>query len=137
MKYRFSKTLPLKCSVLFSEKDIPSNYREDDGTFPKSFFSRLTGIVKWLATLDLDLKSLGDGAFTLYRGTKGDFYQVKFDLELVFGTVVTLQLKHNNKVVKIKPADYVLNEAAPAYATTSQGLNIARGATQTVGHWQD
>jgi hypothetical protein len=78
MKYRFSKTLPLKCSVLFSEMDIPPNYREDNGTSLKLFYPNLTGIVKRLAALDLDLKSLGTDAFTLYKGPKGEFYQVKF-----------------------------------------------------------
>ncbi len=68
---------------------------------------KLTRGVKPICTLELDLKDLPASAFTLCEGPKGDFYEVVFDLALIFGPVVTFQFMHRDIVIQNQRVEYV------------------------------
>lgn len=86
----------------------------------------------------MNLKDLPDGAFKLYKGPKGEFYQASFDLALIFGPVVELQMMHGDTLVKSERSNYVLNEPqSPSRAATisSESLGLAPRAGTLVGHY--
>jgi len=74
-------------------------------------------------TLELDLKNLPEGAFKLYKGSKGEFYQAKFDLALIFEGVVTLQLRYGNAMLQKQTADYVVTDTTYATSPTMGSRN--------------
>jgi hypothetical protein len=66
-------------------------------------------VVKRLCTIEVDLKKLPEGAFVLYKGKAGNFYQTGFDLVLVFGSVVLLQLMYGHQVIVEQSVKYDSN----------------------------
>lgn len=91
--------------------------------------------VKRLCTLELNLKDLPDGAFTLFKGPKGEFHQARFDLAIKFDSVVTLQLMHGDIVVRRQTSEYAVSEIASA-TITSETLQRSLTDTTVVGRWR-
>jgi hypothetical protein len=57
--------------------------------------------------IEVDLKKLPEGAFSLYKGKKGEFYQVKFDLALVFKSIVIVKFMCGDEVIVKQSVEYV------------------------------
>lgn len=91
--------------------------------------------MKRLCTLELNLKDLPDGAFTLYKGTQGEFHQAKFDLALRFDSIVTLQLMYGDTVVRKQTSEYAVSEVASA-TITSEILQRSLSNAPVVGRWR-
>ena len=70
----------------------------------------------------MNLRDLPDGAFTLYKGNKGKFYQAKFDLVLIFGPTLSLHFMHGDDIIAVERADYTLTTSNPLPTHTSNGL---------------
>jgi hypothetical protein len=78
------------------------------------------------------LKKLPEGAFTLYKGKRGEIYQTKFDLVLIFGSVVTMQFMYEDQVVKEQTYEYALT-AVPSAKLSLGDIPRAAGDTQILG----
>jgi hypothetical protein len=81
----------------------PPAYRDERGT---STIVHRQILVKPLCAIDVDLKKLPEGTFVLYRGEGGASYQAQFDLVLVFGSVVLLQLMYGDQVIVEQSVKY-------------------------------
>jgi hypothetical protein len=79
------------------------------------------------------LKKLPEGAFTLYKGKKGEIYQTKFDLVLIFGSVVTMQFMYEDHVVKEQKYEYALTEVPSAKLSGPADIPRVAGDTQILG----
>jgi hypothetical protein len=104
--YQLHRKLPLKCAVFICSSPNPPEYRDESGTSSLAYTQSLMEPVQRVCTLELDLKKLPEGAFTLYKGNKGRYFQAKFDLVLVFASTVTLKFMFGERTIKEQSWQY-------------------------------
>jgi hypothetical protein len=87
----------------------------------------------------VDLKTLPDRAFTLYKGDKGEFYQATFDLALVFRGVLVLQFMYGDAVIKEESCKYSQNSLIRSVSTGPLPGNAYRPHRDgvLVGGWNE
>jgi hypothetical protein len=117
--------IPQYCELLIcDDNDNPApKFRDKSGTISYLAAQVLTGLVRRLADLEVDLKSLPPSAFKLYSGNRGNFYQCQFSLGLTFGNELNFQMLHNSRVYGTVKASYVQANTADALVDSSRTRN--------------
>ena len=68
----------------------------------------------------------------MYKGARGEFYQVKFDLVVTFGAVVSFQFMYGDLVIGKQTSEYVMTDTTTAVPEESiQTTTLPKESIQT------
>ena len=92
----------------------------------------IIGLRSWirLATLEVNLNDLPEGAFKRYQGKKGQYHQAKFDLVVIFDSVVYLRFMHGDTLIKQTQTEYNPTTVIPG---GRREIRTGRGDTDRLG----
>jgi hypothetical protein len=97
--------LPQHCTILVYEGSNPPEYYNNTG-YPVSQSSVLIVAVKNLCTLTVDVRKLAPSAFKLCKGKKGEYYEVEYDLGLIFGPELVVEFRYRGNLIHYVSANY-------------------------------